>query len=349
MNNFKTNTRTLFKMAMQTSPVIAILSISPIFIIRTLQLLIFPKAVLMITFVVFFIWCINIFTIKLLENYKLFKNKRFVNYFFSYIFTAFFFVILFVFFRYFFSKIGSIPNVKPIHSPLAAVIMVFSINTVIFILINLVMLKEKKAKVEIENTQLKMKTGEAQNQLLKQQIHPHFLFNSLNTLKSLIKKSPELAEDYLIKLSDFLRISVTSNTNNLLKIKDELKICDDYLQMQKIRFGNALKFSFDIPENIYNSGFLPVFSIQLLIENAIKHNILTEEKPLQITISYNNDRIIVTNNFQPKNNNETVSGIGLTNLAERYKLISSDDIIIHTDNNFFTVSIKILKNENSNN
>ena len=90
-------------------------------------------------------------------------------------------------------------------------------------------------------------------------------------------------------------------------------------------------------------------SIQLLIENAIKHNILTEENPLQITISFNNERIIVTNNFQPKNNNETVSGIGLTNLAERYKLISGDDIIIQTDNNFFSVSIKILKNENNNN
>jgi len=349
MNNLETNTRTLLKMAMLTSPVIAILSISPIFIIRTLPLIMFPMAVLMITIVVFCIWCINIFNVKLVENYKLLSKKRFLNYFLSYFFSAFFFVMLFVFFRYFVSKSGSIPNVKPIHSPFAAVIMIFSINTVILILLNLFLLKEKKAKVEIENAQLKMKTGEAQNQLLKQQIHPHFLFNSLNTLKSLIKKSPELAEDYLIKLSDFLRISVTSNSNNLLKINDELKICDDYLQMQKIRFGNALKFSFDIPENIYNSGFLPVFSIQLLIENAIKHNILTEENPLQITISYNNERIIVTNNFQPKNNNETVSGIGLTNLAERYKLISGDDIIIHTDNDFFTVSIKILKNEHNNN
>ena len=99
---------------------------------------------------------------------------------------------------------------------------------------------------------------------LKQQIHPHFLFNSLNTLKALINKSPDDAEDYLIKLSDFLRVTVSTEYDNIVKIKDELKLCLDYLEMQKIRYGEALQFHIDIPEKIVQTGFVPVFSLQLL-------------------------------------------------------------------------------------
>ena len=239
-------------------------------------------------------------------------------------------------------------GIAPSHSPFATIVMAISLNTVILIILDLILLKEKKTKVEIENAQLKLKNTEALNQHLKQQIHPHFLFNSLNTLKSLINKSPDAAEDYLVRLSDFLRTSISSGEDNIVKVSDELKLCLDYLEMQKIRYGSALQFSIDIPDEIYSSGYVPVFSLQLLSENAIKHNSLTDESPLHIKIIYEEERITVSNNLQPKLSTETSPGMGLTNLAERYKILSGDEIIIRTSDNQFSVSIKIIGNENSN-
>jgi LytS/YehU family sensor histidine kinase len=205
------------------------------------------------------------------------------------------------------------------------------------------LLREKKTKVEIENARLKQKNSEALYQQLKQQIHPHFLFNSLNTLKALINKSPDAAEDYLVTLSGFLRMSVSAGNDHMVKIEDELKMCLDYLKMQKIRYGEALQFHADIPEEIAQTRFVPFFSLQLLSENAIKHNVLTNETPLQIKMAYNEGWITVSNNIRPKLTTEATTGTGLINLADRYKILSGDEIQIHTTAEQFSVSIKVLK------
>jgi LytS/YehU family sensor histidine kinase len=209
------------------------------------------------------------------------------------------------------------------------------------------LLREKKAMIESENAQLKIKNIEATYNQLKQQIHPHFLFNSLSTLKTLIRKEPKDAEIYLKKLSDFLRASITLNNENIVKLSDELKFCLDYLELQKGRFGEALKYSIEIPEEV-KSGFVPVFSVQHLLENAIKHNALTVENPLLIQVKYNNNRIIVTNNIQAKSDTEETTRRGLANLADRYRILSGDEIIFQSDENHFSVSLKILENEDSN-
>jgi two-component system, LytTR family, sensor kinase len=229
-------------------------------------------------------------------------------------------------------------------------IILFSLssNSIILIMQDLLLLREKKTMIESENAQLKIKNIEATYNQLKQQIHPHFLFNSLNTLKTLIRKEPKDAEIYLKKLSDFLRASITLNNENLAKLSDELKFCLDYLELQKGRFGEALKYSIEIPEEI-KSGFVPVFSVQHLLENAIKHNALTNENPLLIEVKYDNSRIIVTNNIQIKSITEETTGRGLVNLAERYRILSGDEIIFQSDENQFSVSVKILNHEDSNN
>ena len=149
-------------------------------------------------------------------------------------------------------------------------------------------------------------------------------------------------------LSDFLRASISTDTPNMVTLKDEIKLCFDYLEMQKIRFGEALQYTIEIPEEIRHSKFVPVFSILPLLENAIKHNILTSELPLYIEIEYENERVITTNNIQPKLTIEPGTGLGLKNLCERYKIISGDEVLIRKNENEFSVSIKILNNENSN-
>lgn len=218
----------------------------------------------------------------------------------------------------------------------------FLLNSIVLVIEESVLLKNKKTMVELENAQLRIKNTEASYLQLKQQIHPHFLFNSLNILKTLIKKNPDTAVDYIIKLSDFLRVAISSNNSNTVKLEDELKLCLDYLEMQKIRFGKALEFSIDIPEEAKSQGFVPVFAIQLLLENAIKHNSLTDHSPLKLNVIHQDGWTTVSNNLQAKSSSEISTGLGLTNLSERYKILSDSNIKIQTNDKIFSVSIKIL-------
>jgi sensor histidine kinase YesM len=224
------------------------------------------------------------------------------------------------------------------------------VNILIIALQNFIVLLEAKAKADIENSKLRAANADAANQLLRQQIHPHFLFNALNILKSLYRVNAKLGEEYLIRLSDFLRAAVSNNNIKTIPLKEELKLCKDYLEMQRIRFNNSLEYSVSISEEALNSGYVPSFSIQPLLENAIKHNELTEESPLHIFIQQDGDRIKIINNLKRKNTTETSTGSGLMNLTERYRLLSGEELFIDETDNTFTVSIKILKQvKNGNN
>lgn len=222
------------------------------------------------------------------------------------------------------------------------------INTIVLVFQNFIILQDARTRTELENVRLKAANTEAANQLLKQQIQPHFLFNALNTLKSLIRKYPGMAEDYLIRLSDFLRASISFHNTGVVRLEDELKLCLDYLEMQKIQLGEALQFTVCIPEEKQRSDYVPAFSLQPLLENAIKHNVLTPETPLQINIKYEAGSIVISNNVQQRQNTTPSTGLGLTNLAERYKILSGDDITIQADEELFSVSIPILHHADSN-
>lgn len=225
-----------------------------------------------------------------------------------------------------------------------------TIDLIILTLCELVFLYFRKQKIEIENARLKQSNLEAKNNQLKMQLHPHFLFNSLNTLRLLLKKDAEKAEDYLLKLSDILRFSTTSAMHDVVNVEDELKLCLSYLEMQKVRFGNMLHFEIINLELYEAKGNLPVYSLQLLAENAIKHNSFTNEEPLSIFIVYDalKETITVQNKIQPKRLKEVTTKIGLKNLEERYKLQSNESIIIVNDGSIFSVTIKILSpNQNA--
>jgi LytS/YehU family sensor histidine kinase len=227
---------------------------------------------------------------------------------------------------------------------LIMIFVIASVNSMVLIIQDLVLLIEKKTKIENENIQLKIKNIEAANQKLRQQLQPHFLFNSLNVLKTLIKKQPDNAETYIKRLSDFLRASVLYDNVNTVKFEEELKLSLDYIEMQKIRFGNSIVFETSIPDEA-KVGLLPVFSIQMLLENAIKHNAFTTESPLHIALTCENGWLTVRNTIQHKGAVESSAGMGLINLSERYKIISGDDIVIKQDDSTFSVRIKILSNE----
>jgi len=344
----KTLLKKFFKLSLYTSFLIAVLSIIPISTINSL-----PYSFYLFFVLIFFInsinvWLINILLIYLFER---FSNKHFryiVSYMVCVAVFGFFLVLVKLyppFNSFFLNSQFSGHQDKDVIAPFG---MGFFINSFILFIQELVLLQDKKAKIELENAQLKIKNSEALYLQLKQQIHPHFLFNSLSILKSLISINPVLAEEYIIRLSDFLRVSISSNNENLVALKDELKLCIDFIEMQRIRFGEALKFSFEIPDQELSSGCVPVFSIQLLLENAIKHNMMSEKHPLVINISYSEGWISIVNNIQKKISAELTTKSGLSNLSERYKLLSGNDIVLKETADTFMVSLKILKDENRN-
>ncbi|MDN5286454.1 MAG: Histidine kinase [Mucilaginibacter sp.] len=221
------------------------------------------------------------------------------------------------------------------------------VNTTVIVLHNSVLLYEHKVYSDLELARLKTANAEAANLLLKQQIHPHFLFNALNTLKALYRKDPAAGDTYIVHLANFLRASIFKHTEKVSRLDEEFKLLQDYLEMQKIRFGTALICTITVPEESFKSYYLPSFSLQPLLENAIKHNELTEETPLEIAIFQQDGRIVVSNNLQKKKMRESSTNNGLANLAERYRLLSEDEILINERNNLFSVSIKLLTHEYS--
>jgi two-component system LytT family sensor kinase len=218
------------------------------------------------------------------------------------------------------------------------------INTIVLSILELILVQHHKSRIELENTQLKMNHLLAHHQHLQHQLHPHFLFNSLNTLKSLIRVSATEAEEYLLRLSFFLRASLARDKRSLVHLEEELQSCMYYLDMQKIRYGQAFNYVIQVPETVASAVCVPAYSIQLLVENAIKHNAFTIDCPLTIQINYDEKGYIqVKNNKNIRSFKEPSSSIGLKNLSERYRMIAGEDIAIDTDESHFIVTIKAIK------
>jgi two-component system, LytTR family, sensor kinase len=266
------------------------------------------------------------------------SNNKKVYYTISYFFSVFVFLAVVITYNNLLKQLTNLTDIVSL-----AVVSIF-VNTLIVIFNNYFVLQDAKINADMENSQLKAANSEAANQLLRQQIHPHFFFNALNILKSLYKLDPEAAEEYLVSLSDFLRVSLSSDSFKVITLKDELKLCEDYLGMQKIRFGEALICNVTIADVILENGFVPSFSIQPLLENAIKHNELTKASPLHIFIEQDSKWIKVSNNIKTKATTEISTGIGLANLSKRYQILSGDEIILENNGATFSVSIKILDN-----
>lgn len=195
--------------------------------------------------------------------------------------------------------------------------------------------------VFIENETLKTENLKGRFEALKNQMDPHFMFNSLNTLQSLISIDTDKAEEYLQRLSCVLRYSMQSK--EVVRLGEELQYLQDYCHMMKMRYNENLKFNIEINPNLNDHLILPL-TLQGLVENAIKHNVISTKKPLTITIkSVDNSFIIVSNNIQPKMEKERSNGIGLANLLERYRLKWDKEIVIRNDGSLFEVEIPLAK------
>lgn len=179
----------------------------------------------------------------------------------------------------------------------------------------------------------------AQYETLKNQINPHFLFNSLNTISTLITKNPETAERFIKQLSEVYRYVLEYKDKDLVDIETELKFIDSYIYLHKIRFGDNLV----INNRIETGGYkIAPLSIQILVENAVKHNIISDSKPLTVEIYSEESYLIVANNLQKKKIIESKDKIGLDNIKSRYGILSDKPVIIEESEEKFVVMIPLI-------
>jgi uncharacterized membrane protein len=198
-------------------------------------------------------------------------------------------------------------------------------------------LTEKKVKEQ----QIVAKTETAKYESLKSQIDPHFLFNSLNVLTSLIDENPKQAEKFTTKLSKVYRYVLEQKNKDLIDLDEELQFAKTYMELLKMRFENAV--TFEIPEKASNPELKIVpLSLQLLLENSIKHNVVSEESPLKVTIKEEHGNLVVTNNFNPKTILEKGTEVGLKNIVDRYRLITLKKVSIEKTVKYFTVRLPLL-------
>ncbi len=181
---------------------------------------------------------------------------------------------------------------------------------------------------------------EAQYSVLKTQVNPHFLFNSLNTLITYVDGN-KLASNYIKNMSDFLRYTLNSNETELKTLEEEISIVEKYFYLQKSRFGDNICLNISINENDKHF-FIPTLSLQMLIENAIKHNIISTKKPLNINVFIKNKEFIVVSNNLQKRLDVKSTKQGLNNITDRYKFLSNKNVSIEENTETFIVELPLL-------
>ena len=197
-------------------------------------------------------------------------------------------------------------------------------------------------QTEAEKKQLEKERLWSQLEKLNQQVNPHFLFNTLNSLSSLITEDPQEAEKFLDEMSNVYRYLLDNNRHELVTLQVELKFIQSFYQLLKLRYSKGIELTWPATTN-YNEYQLPPLTLQLLVENAVKHNTTSKDKPLQIEILItDNARLIVKNNLQKKTTKPLSHKIGLSNIAARYQLMEQGEIIAKEENGCFIVSLPLI-------
>ncbi len=228
-------------------------------------------------------------------------------------------------------------------NPLKLNIIYASLINLFFHLLNAILFffrEYKRHWMEVED--LRKKTTQAQVQLVKSQINPHFLFNNLNVLSGMVIKNNPEANHFIEEFSKVYRYILSNQDKELVELKSELEFITPYLFLLQKRFDEGLVISINIPEH-YKTWHVVPAALQMLIENAIKHNIVSRNKPLHIDIHANGSQtLVVKNNLQPRQMVEPSTKIGLQNIKKRYELISGRDIDIKKTATEFEVSLPLL-------
>ncbi|CAD5276426.1 Histidine kinase [Imperialibacter sp. EC-SDR9] len=218
----------------------------------------------------------------------------------------------------------------------------FRINLFLYCINTIVFFNQRLKKTQAEADQFKMESIEARYEALRSQINPHFLFNSFNVLSTLVYRDADTASQFISQLSDVYRYLLSTKDNKVVKLEEEMQFLDSYLYLLRIRFNDSLIVHSDVAES-KKGLFIPPSTLQLLIENAIKHNIISKRDPLVIKIYDEEGFIVISNNLNPKKVKEPSTRVGLENIKSRYRFINDRGPIIDSSDGFFTIKVPLIE------
>ncbi|MEP7110561.1 MAG: histidine kinase [Ferruginibacter sp.] len=288
----------------------------------------------------FFIWVVNVRIMRQLRN-KWYRKDR--NVYSDFIRR----IIIHILFTFFTSLVGLLlimnkagkSNTEILFKTCAAIIIFVIIITCVY---EIIYLTEERETSTLKAEELNYARSEAELTALKNQIDPHFIFNSINTLSHLIKTSPNTAYLFNNNLATIYRYILFNKDKEFVLLKEELEFVSHHFYLFRIRYEKAVNLVIEIADVKTENFLIPPISLQLLVENAIKHNEFTDESPINILIQVNNNFVTVKNKIVPKKYFIPSSKIGLHNLSNRYRILTKKDIIIEKDEGYFIVKLPLL-------
>ena len=225
---------------------------------------------------------------------------------------------------------------------LTSIITIFIGLTIFFIILSKHFMTDL-INAEKEINTVKQEAEKSKFETLKLQINPHFLFNSLNTLSSLIYIDTSRADEFTTMLSKIYRYILDHQDDELTSVKEEIEFINKYIYLQKIRFDNNFEIQIDDYSKNENMMMIPL-SLQILLENVFKHNIISDNIKIKISINFEQNYIIVENNKIPKKDEQVSHNIGINNITKRYKLISDKECIVENTEEIFKVKLPLIEN-----
>lgn len=210
------------------------------------------------------------------------------------------------------------------------------------------LIANRRAGLRLNELQLRAERMEkekslAQLEVLRNQVNPHFLFNSLSILTTLVHENAGLSEKFISELSKFYRYSLDEGKNDTVNLSTEVSFVSSYLFLLGLRFGDKLKCSIDIDLDKYSQAKIAPFTLQLLLENAVNHNQMSDARPLQVDINVTDGYLVVVNSIHEKVQRANSTKAGLKNIIDRYRLLTEDPVSVESNKNTFVVRVPLLK------
>ncbi|SMC80359.1 sensor histidine kinase [Moheibacter sediminis] len=302
---------------------------------------------ILLSFFVIALWMSAVYLLDFIKKLKWFPHKKLIPYILFHIGYGYFFALVtnvvyrYVDTTYYKSDWGDIGYFNPTLT--LALTLIFITNVGLYEYFKSDIAAKEN---EIVAEKLKRENAIAHYKLLKAQIEPHFLFNSLSVLSSLVHKDPYLAEEFILKLSKLMRFAVEQNDKIYVTLEDEMNFAMNYFFLIKTRFGSAIKIVNEISVDS-EKYILPPYSLQLLIENTIQHTRFSIENPLIIHLFNDVQFMYISNNFSPKEKPESSTGIGLDNLSKRISHLGGEEIHFEINDGQFKVKIPLILNNSS--
>ena len=218
------------------------------------------------------------------------------------------------------------------------------ITTVIQVLFYSIRSVYQNRQMEVENANLRQENTQAQLDVFRQQVNPHFLFNALNSLRSLIQiKHPETG-DFVVRLSEVYRYQIQGSKENKVTLEQELQMLDAYAYLLRVRFQDNFALEIQLPDSLRQT-LIPTLTLQILLENSVKHNVVSSEKHLKVLLTTSIDQryLLFSNNLQPKRTPAPSTGLGLENIDQRYRLICGEGIQIVRNGQEFIVQMPVIR------